>query len=68
MMNDNDEDKAQCWGEEGEEHSSAAVTGTSMHLPKSERMFPHMVIHHIRECDDDIPWIPVPSHGFHNLT
>jgi len=46
----------------------AAVTGTFMPLPKSERMFPHIVIHHIRECDDDIPWIRVPSHGFHNET
>jgi hypothetical protein len=50
------------------EHSSAAVTGTFMPLPKSERMFPHIVIHHIRECDDDIPWIRVPSHGFRNET
>ena len=36
---------------------------------RGQSMFPHIVIHHIiREYDDDIPWICVPSRGFRDAT
>jgi hypothetical protein len=31
-----------------------------------QSMFPHIVIHHICEYDDNIPWFCMPLHGFHD--
>jgi hypothetical protein len=32
---------------------------------QGQSMFPHIVIHHIREYGDNIPWISMPGLGAH---